>query len=192
MSKRIKVNKLLTLFILFALAVFVFMWYYPIKFWDEIEKNSKKYNLDPSFICGVIHAESKFRENALSHKNAKGLMQLTDQTAYWALEETGLLEELGVSIENIETVDIHSPTINIELGSWYLRKLLDQYSGDIDLALAAYNAGSGNVAKWLANETYSTDGENLSYIPFEETRNYLERVDLNTKIYEILINYLKF
>lgn len=195
-SKVIKPNKFAILSVFFLLGLLglfalylAFTWYFPIKFWDEIEKNAKKYNLEPAFICGVIHAESKFQENALSHKNATGLMQLTEGTAYWALEETGLLEEMNIDEEDIEKVNLNSPKINIELGSWYLRKLLNQYDENIDLALSAYNAGSGNVAKWLQNNEYSKDGKTLYYIPFEETRNYLKRVNFSTKIYEFLIKY---
>ena len=61
------------------------------------------------------------------------------------------------------------------MGCWYIKRLLIQYN-NVDTALAAYNAGSGNVSKWLKNEEYSKDGENLIIIPFKETREYVKKV----------------
>lgn len=182
-SKVIKVNIVAVIIsVIMILAVCCYMavlWFYPVNYFDIINKNAKKYDLDPIFIASVIHAESKFRVLAHSNKDAKGLMQLTTRTAEWAATEIGL--------EDYTEDSVFEPQINIELGSWYLSRLLNQYDGDYVLALSAYNAGSGNVSKWLGDENYSKDGESLYYIPFPETRNYIERVEFNTKVYEFLM-----
>ena len=77
------------------------------------------------------------------------------------------------------------PEINILIGCWYLNKLINQYD-NVETALAAYNAGSGNVSRWLADDEYSSDGIRLDYIPYKKTRNYVKKVQQAKKIYEYL------
>lgn len=79
-------------------------------------------------------------------------------------------------------MDIFDPETNIRLGCWYLNKLYKEF-GKLDLVIAAYNGGSGNVRKWLENNDYSKDGENLHDIPFEQTSKYVEKVKNNYKHY---------
>lgn len=118
------------------------------KFDDAIEAASKKFNVDKQLIKSVILTESAGKVNAKSHANAKGLMQLMDSTA----------TEMGVD-------NPWNPTENIFGGTKYLSKMLKQYKGDTDLALAAYNAGPGNVNKYNGIP------------PFKETQNYIKRVN---------------
>ncbi len=118
------------------------------KFNDAIEAASKKFNVDKQLIKSVILTESAGKVDAKSHANAKGLMQLMDSTA----------TEMGVE-------NPWDPTENIFGGTKYLSKMLKQYQGDTDLALAAYNAGPGNVNK------------HNGIPPFKETQNYVKRVN---------------
>jgi soluble lytic murein transglycosylase len=152
---------------------------YPLKYIDIIEENTQLYEIDPSWVCAIIHAESKFAVKALSHKGASGLMQVTEATAEWIAERMRLPEY------NYES--IFDPDINIKIGCNYLAWLLNHYRDNMNLALAAYNAGSGNVDKWLKNPEYSKDGASLDYIPFAETRDYVKRVNANRKIYLLLL-----
>ncbi len=138
---------------------------YPLEHEDIVSKYADEYGLDTYMVLGLIKAESNFVTDAESHQGAKGLMQLTESTAVWVAEKIGL--------ENFEVTELDDPETNIMLGCWYLDYLIDAYDGDLTLALCAYNAGSGNVAKWLANEKYSKDGETLDEIPFAETKNYV-------------------
>jgi soluble lytic murein transglycosylase len=173
--------------IFFALFAVVFLctaaylaisWYYPLKYLPLIEQNSRKYNLDPALVCAVIHTESRFNDDALSNKGASGLMQILRTTADWASQEIGLS---GYSYDRI-----FEPETNIEIGCWLLNRLHAQFGGT-EKALAAYNAGSGNVTKWLGNEAYSSDGETLEVIPFAETARYVEKVRFNQKVYEVIL-----
>lgn len=114
---------------------------------DIISEAASKLGVPATLIRSVIAAESSGRHDAVSPAGAKGLMQLMDATA----------EEMGVS-------NPFDPSENINGGAAYLKKMLDQYDGDIDLALAAYNAGPGNVDKYGGIP------------PFPETKAYLARV----------------
>lgn len=171
---------IVTILTLCIVAYIAVSWYYPLKYIQIIEENCRKYNLSPSLVCAVIHTESKFDKDALSQKGASGLMQIVEGTADWAAEEIGL--------SNYSYNNIFRPEVNIEIGCWMLDRLINQF-GDLDKALAAYNAGSGNVSKWLKNEKYSKDGKNLDEIPFAETKNYIKRVRFNAKIYDYILKF---
>ncbi len=160
--------------------LFFVMGKYPIKHIEQINKYSMEYGLDPAFVCAVIHAESKFKSNAKSPKGASGLMQITEPTGKWLADEMGM-EQFDYSM-------IYEPEVNISIGCYYLNRLLKQYDMNVETTLAAYNAGSGNVAKWLHNPDYSADGKQLTYIPFKETRDYIKRVGTNFEIYKRMLD----
>ena len=111
-----------------------------------LEEYADRYELDPLLVKAVITVESCFDTHAVSRVGAKGLMQLIDSTA----------QDYGVK-------DVFDPTENIMAGSRYLRKLIDRF-GDVQLGLAAYNAGPGNVKKYGGIP------------PFRETQAYVRKV----------------
>ncbi|MBE7053293.1 MAG: lytic transglycosylase domain-containing protein [Ruminococcaceae bacterium] len=168
--KKITRKITIALLIVFILTIFLYKpvmkMYYPLKHEVLIENISSKYNVDKYLVMGVISAESRFDINAKSHKGAKGLMQLTDSTAMWCNNNFNL---------NYKNIDLFSAETNIEIGCIYLEYLIDTYES-IETALAAYNAGPGNVNKWLKNENYSKDGKTLDVIPYGETKDYVEKV----------------
>ena len=150
---------------------------FPVRYMDIIEAHAG--DLDPTWILAVIMAESSFRPHAESHAGAQGLMQLMPSTAEWLAQLMGM--------EDFEPEHVWLPEINIALGSFYLNRLVQQYNGDINIALAAYNAGTGTVNSWLRDPDVSSDGRTLDSIPFNETYNYLRRVNFNRRIYEIIL-----
>lgn len=156
---------------------------YPMPYQAYVLKSSQKYGIDPMLIYSVMKVESKFNPQALSRKGAKGLMQIMDATGSWVAE---LLAMRDYSHEQL-----FDPSVNIEMGTWYLSRLMQQYGGDMVKTLAAYNAGSGNVAKWCLDEQYSLDGKTLVNIPFKETKDYIKKVDNNYKIYKYLYQKLR-
>lgn len=120
-------------------------------------------NIDPYLIFAIIKQESKFDKYATSKKNAKGLMQLLDSTA--------------VEISGNEDVDLYDAKTNISIGVKYFKSLLDRYEGNIHLAICAYNAGLGNVDKWIKSEEIYKDGKVIiANIPFSETKEYLVNI----------------
>ncbi len=145
---------------------------YPIKYESEIKEISNRLGLDPYLVEGIISTESRFNDDALSHKGAKGLMQLRDTTKKWCMEN------LDVHPYDDDAVQ------NISIGCTYFKYLLDKYDSNVSTALAAYNAGEGNVSKWLKAE--NSGGFTLSEIPFRETENYVEKVEVREKIYRFL------
>lgn len=142
---------------------------YPTKYSKYVVAAAKENNIDPYLIFAIIKQESKFNKNATSGKNAKGLMQLLDSTA----------EEIVLEIENIDenNIDLYDASTNICIGVKYFKSLVDRYDGNIHLAICAYNAGLGNVDKWiLSTDIYSNGHINISNIPFEETKEYLVNI----------------
>jgi soluble lytic murein transglycosylase len=140
----------------------------PLHHEDIIRQQANDKELDPALIAGVIFAESHFRDQT-SHAGAKGLMQLMPETADYIAQKSG-----GTAFVQ---GDLATPQVNIAYGSWYLRYLLDKYDGREVLALAAYNAGQGNVDAWLAEA--GARGESFraaAHIPFPETRDYVKKV----------------
>lgn len=150
---------------------------YPLSYGDVIEKSAGEYGLDSTLIMGIISAESNFDSTARSNKDAHGLMQLKDETALWCVENLSV----GVSQE-----DIRKPEANIRIGCAYIRYLIDLYGGNTHTAIAAYNAGLGNVNKWLSDTRYSDGGTALHTIPFSETEAYVEKVERRSIIYQRL------
>lgn len=148
---------------------------YPIGYKSMILEYSKEYNLDPYLVASIINVESKFDKDAISQKDARGLMQISPSTGKWASE---VLE-----LENYKEDILFDPETNIRIGTWFLSTLFKEFDGNLDLVLAAYNAGSGNVNKWLNDEKYIDDKNNLAIIPFKETEEYLVRVNKSYKVY---------
>lgn len=153
---------------------------YPLKYEDIVLSNSGKYNLDPYLVFAVINTESNFKKMALSSKNAKGLMQMTDSTAVE-------MNEMTNSIDNITEESLYNETINIELGCKYLSDLIYRYNGNYYLAICAYNAGIGNVNNWIDEGKIPEDLNtyNIS-LPFLETTSYLKKVISNYEVYKLL------
>ena len=147
---------------------------YPVKFREEIIAHAEKFDVEAPLVASVINVESGYNQNALSNKGAIGLMQILPSTAEWVCKKLG---------RDFEENALFDPVENILIGSFYLSYLIDYFDSQ-NLAICAYNAGMGNVKKWLANEEYSSDGTNLHEIPFKETKQYLEKVQKNMSIYK--------
>jgi len=170
---------LITILIVYFSVIFCMKNYLlPIKYESYVEKYSEEYNIDKYLIYSIIKTESNFDKTAESNKGAKGLMQIMDSTGEWGAKEIGINYFLSSMLFDEE--------LNIRIGSWYVNNLMEEFDGNIDLVLAAYNGGSGNVNKWLSDESYSEDGETLSYIPFNETKKYVDKVNITYKLYKYL------
>ena len=146
----------------------------PLRHDDIIRQQARDKDLDPALIAAVIYEESRFRDQT-SHAGARGLMQITPHTADAIAKHSG-----GVRFKQEDLAD---PQINISYGAYYLRLLLDHYGGNETLAIAAYNAGIGNVDRWVADAGGSDGFSTAEHIPFPETQAYVENVLQRQKDY---------
>lgn len=184
-----KVRKSLKVLLVFAIIIVVGIYLllyigkrmFPLEYRDLVVKYSQENELDPSLVFSVIKAESNFNPQATSHKNARGLMQIIDNTGIWAANKIGIKE--------FKVEYLYDPEINIKIGCWYLKNLRNEiynYNGQLnnELVLAAYNGGIGNVQKWLSDRAYSSNGKTLDKIPYKETENYVRKVKYYQEIYK--------
>ncbi len=180
-AKRGRLRGVLTAFVVVLVLCWIarYMLYerwFPIHYYDTVSEVAAQYNADPLLILSVIKAESGFERTAVSHRDAMGLMQLTESTAEWCAAQMGAPQG----------VDLHDERTNIALGTWYFAHYLYGKYGDLDTVLAAYNAGPGNVDKWLDDTRYSSDAHSLDNIPYPETHTFVKRVKLYYAIYQLL------
>jgi soluble lytic murein transglycosylase len=139
----------------------------PLRYQSVIRTQAADKHLDPAFIAAVIYAETKF-DPRTSSAGAVGPMQILPETAQFLARRSGAT--------TFKTSDLNDPGVNIAYGSYLLRYLLDHYHGNKVDAVAAYNAGPGNVDKWVAQARSSGHDLHVQDIPFPETRAYVERV----------------
>ena len=151
--------------------------FYPLKYWDAIKTFAKQRSLDPHQVAGLIRQESVFYTRAKSGANAFGLMQLILPTA-----KTMARKYSANTVNSAE--DLYNPSLNIELGTAYMREQLDNY-GRIEYLAAAYNAGPGRVVTWRQTLPFEMD-EWVEAIPFRETKAYVQGVVRNTAQYRRL------
>lgn len=149
---------------------------HPTPYGETVALCSAEFGVPESVVYAVIKTESDFDPLAVSSVGARGLMQMMESTFDDVRRELGQTHTYD---------DLFTPEISIRYGTYYLRYLYDMF-GSWHLAFAAYNGGLGNVKRWLADPE-CTDGEgNLSYIPFEETRSYVYKVEKSVDAYEAL------
>jgi len=141
--------------------------FYPTKYKNEVERAAENYSVDPYIIFSVIKQESNFKAHASSTKGASGLMQLLPATA----------KEVAISMNSIDesNFDIYDAETNIYIGVKYLSELIQRYDGNIYIAIAAYNAGMGNVDKWYEQpySSYDTIDKVIEKIEYKETKTYV-------------------
>lgn len=173
----------LTVVLIFGLVSFAFAFapsllfksMYPLRYEDEITASAATHGVDPYLVAAVIRSESSWDPKASSHQGARGLMQLMPETAQDMVAK-GLVDGKRYSYENLE-----DPAINIEYGCAYLSYLLTYFNGATDRAIAAYNAGMGNVDGWAKQDKLLHNA-----ITFPETQAYLVRVNMAKARYQEL------
>jgi soluble lytic murein transglycosylase len=140
---------------------------FPLAFADDIEQQAKKENINSRWVFAVARQESAFASNARSSAGALGLMQLLPRTARYVAGRANIPYR-GAS-------SLLQPATNVRLGSRYLHELYKRFANNAVLASAAYNAGPGRVLRWLPSQTIPADVW-IERIPYNETRNYVQRV----------------
>lgn len=174
--RRIRPKKRFFLILIIALLTVLFLksdwlatWMYPIHYEEDIKASASNYGMEPHLVAAIIRTESNFETGRESRKGALGLMQLMPDTAHWVVEQAGFD---SVNDEILR----HRADVSIEVGTWYLNSLHRQFDHNPVAAVAAYNAGPGNVRKWLDSGQWDGAMKTVKEIPFGETRHYVQRV----------------
>lgn len=178
MKKILKLFLLLISLIIIAIVLkpeqIILKQLYPQKYREYVSEYAKEYGLNESIIFAIIKNESNFDKDIFSNKGAIGLMQIMTETGKEVAKKLSLNE---MDLLNAET--------NIQIGTKYFADLYKKYN-NTELALAAYNAGSGNVDKWIEQGIIESSGENVENIPYKETNMYVRKVIQAEKIYQSL------
>ena len=150
---------------------------FPKPYWIELKKFSEENALDPYLVASLIRQESEFNPNAVSNKNAVGLMQLLPKVGKGVAKQEKL--------KHFNPSQLFMPAVNLQLGTRYFRSMVDKF-GAFEYALAAYNAGSDRVEDWLGQGKYRDTEEFVESIPFTETREYVQAIMRNANVYRKL------
>ncbi len=151
---------------------------FPRAYWDELKKDSTQNRLDPDLVASLIRQESEFNPAAISHAKAMGLMQLLPNVG------KGLAKEL--QIHHFSTDELLVANTNLQLGTRYFKHMVDHYDGQVEYALAAYNAGEDRVDDWRKQGNFKDVEEFVESIPFTETREYVQAIMRNAMMYKML------
>jgi len=142
---------------------------YPLAHARRVRELAENADLDPFLIHAVMREESHLNERLVSSAGAIGLMQIMPATGGWIAARAGF--------ERYDESLLYDRDVNLQLGTWYLGYLRNEFDGNLVHVLAAYNAGPGNVRRWLTNGSGTNDVDLfIETIPFEETRNYVKKV----------------
>jgi soluble lytic murein transglycosylase len=152
---------------------------YPRAYWNLVRTYTRIDHLNPYLVMGLIRQESAFDPQATSHAGARGLMQMSPGTASEGIRSRSRRRRLAGLL--------YDPRYNIRLSSRYLRDLFNEFDGNPEEALAAYNAGDVRVREWLANGKYRDAGEFVESIPFSDTRAYVQSVLRDAAIYRLIL-----
>ncbi|MDI7246632.1 MAG: lytic transglycosylase domain-containing protein [Bacillota bacterium] len=165
------------------LGIYLFFhsrWYveraYPTPYRDLVTQYCAEHDVDPFLVTALMRVESRFRPHVVSEKGARGLMQVMPDTGRWVAQELGM--------DRFDPKMLHDPGVNLRIGTWYLASLKREFGDDRVVILAAYNAGRGNVRKWLDTSRWTGRVEEIDCIPFPETRDYVRRV---LRLYEAYV-----
>jgi soluble lytic murein transglycosylase len=151
---------------------------FPRPFWEDLRKNSLQHQLDPYLVASLIRQESEFDPAAVSRANAMGLMQL--------LPGVGRSLAKQMKLPYFSSDQLLQPVTNLQLGTRYFKQIVDHYDGNVEYALAAYNAGENRVAEWRGGGSYRDNQEFVESIPFTETREYVQAILRNAVLYRLL------
>jgi soluble lytic murein transglycosylase len=151
---------------------------FPQPYWTELVADAEKTGLDPYLVASLIRQESEFNAGAVSRANAYGLMQLLPSVGKSIARKQG--------IRGVDAKSLLNPSTNLALGTENLKQVLSRFGGQVEYALAAYNAGDSPVRQWLASNDYKDVPEFVESIPYTETREYVQAIMRNREMYRSL------
>lgn len=147
---------------------------FPLPYRADFERSARSQNMDPFLLAALARQESEFDPKAVSPSNARGLTQV--------LPGTG--RELSRKLQlKFSTARLFQPSVNLQLGAYYLRTIADNFSGLWEATLAGYNAGPTRAKSWMTWADFREPAEFVESIPYRETRNYVQIVLRNADLY---------
>ena len=153
---------------------------YPAAYREIILREAKKRNLDPRFILSIMKQESGFKPRAKSMAAARGLLQLTIDTAQKYAARAGY--------NNLTEDDLYRPEVNIAVACEYIAELTRLFPDLQEAVAASYNGGEDNAARWLKRGTHRDPAVFTSEVGFSETNGYVQKVVSNYRVYKLLYN----
>ncbi len=151
---------------------------FPMPYRNFLDQYSRERQLDPFLVAALIRQESEFDPKVISRAHAYGLTQI--------LPSTGREISRKLSLRGFRADMLFTPGVNLNIGTYFLRTLLDRLQGNWEATLASYNAGPARVAKWLSWGEFAEPAEFIETIPFDETRDYVMGVLRNADLYRRL------
>lgn len=142
---------------------------YPRKYSRQVEQWAAEYELDPLLVYAFIRTESGFDPVATSSVEARGLMQMTEETFIW-------LRSKIAPDEGLLFANLYDPETSIRFGCYYLHLCMERYNGDVATVAAAYHSGWGTVDALLQMEEHSADGETLQGFPYNQMNHYVKKI----------------
>ena len=161
-----------------AIPLELYQLLYPVYYTDIIKKNSKKYEIDPLFVASMIREESRYNTEGVSWVGALGLMQI--------MPSTGRDLARRIKLRRFHTNMLFDPEINIQMGTWYMKNLMDKFENNHALVAGAYNGGPGRMQRWLRERDISDLDEFIEDISITETRRHIKKVIDSYHIYREL------
>ena len=150
---------------------------YPCKYSALVEQYAAEYDLDPLLVYSFVRTESGFDPDATSSVEARGLMQMTEETFLW-------LRSKIAEGENVTFGDLYDPAVSLRFGCYYLHLCMERYGGDVSTAAAAYHSGWGTVDTLLQMEEHSSDGQTLKGFPYNQMHHYVEKITACYAVYQ--------
>lgn len=141
---------------------------YPLGYSEIVNKYAKAYGIDEFIVYSIMREESRYQKDVVSPAKAIGLMQLMPDTGRRTAKELG--------IQGFTKKKLYDPEMNIRLGTYYIKKVLDEFGGNVFYALGGYNAGPHRIYEWQNRFPGLNMDEFVEEVPFRETRNYIRRV----------------
>ena len=150
---------------------------FPRPYWDALRRYSEENGLDPYLVASLDSA-------GVGVQSRRGVARQRLRPDAASCRERGRARPSRSDLHNYKTDSLLDPTINIELGTKYFREMVDHFGGQVEYALAAYNAGSSRVESWRSSGSYRDIEEFVESIPFTETREYVQAIVRNAEVYK--------
>ena len=161
-----------------AIPVELYRLLYPLYYTDHLQKHTTKYEIDPLFVAAMIREESRYNADIVSYAGAVGLMQIMPATGRHIADR--------LKMPKFSKSMLYNPDINIQMGAWYMKSLMNQFDNNHALVAGAYNGGPGRMRRWIEAKKIPDLDEFVEDIWIDQTRRHIKKVIDSYIIYQEL------